>query len=310
MTDEYLDDGLFDDDLFDDDLAFDQELSARLRASLADVGPSEESERRILANLLAAQADRMGEGQQESLPVVVERISLDDLPAGVSTWGAASPKRRRNARRIRRTVFAAAAFLVVVSLGLGVFFAMRGVSPDVDALKSYDATSESSADAGVDAGAAEAVPEEVLNEAPALGMAPLGVSEADEQVEAEATEEYAASSADATSDGVEAVGMDELVASGGAFDVTTDPSYDLVVGHPVILLGGGKQLRVVWHDGEPAVIDGVWVEGLVAEAQACADDDEFDVVPCWVYALPVSEDGLYVVRYVEDGSYFAARMED
>jgi hypothetical protein len=104
--------------------------------------------------------------------------------------------------------------------------------------------------------------------------------------------------------------MDELVASGGAFDVTTDPSYDLVVGHPVILLGGGKQLRVVWHDGEPAVIDGVWVGGLVAEAQACADDDEFDVVPCWVYALPVSEDGLYVVRYVEDGSYFAARVED
>lgn len=306
MTDEYLDDGLFDDDLFDDDLAFDQELSARLRASLADVGPSEESERRILANLLAAQADRMGEGQQESLPVVVERISLDDLPAGASTWGAASPKRRRNARRIRHTVFAAAAFLVVASLGLGVFFAMRGARSDSATFKSYDATTESSGDAG----AAEAAPGEAANEAPALGMAPLGISGADEQVEAEATEEYAASSADATSDGVEAVGMDELVASGGAFDVTTDPSYDLVVGHPVILLGGGKQLRVVWHDGEPAVIDGVWVEGLVAEAQACADDDEFDVVPCWVYALPVSEDGLYVVRYVEDGSYFAARVED
>ena len=45
----------------------------------------------------------------------------------------------------------------------------------------------------------------------------------------------------------------------------------------------------------------------MGEAEAFTEDGS-DSVSCWVYRLPVSDDGLYVVRYVENGSCFAIRV--
>ena len=61
------------------------------------------------------------------------------------------------------------------------------------------------------------------------------------------------------------------------------------------------------HLGDPVIIGDEWVEGFKGDADAFTEDGK-DSVRCWVYLLPVSDDGLYVVRYVQDGSCYAARI--
>ena len=103
---------------------------------------------------------------------------------------------------------------------------------------------------------------------------------------------------------------EELLSSGGAFDVTADPSYPYACTYQEIQMRTGEVLRIEEHDGGPVLIDPIWVEDLLGEATAVSQEDDFDVMPCWVYRLPVSDDGLYVVRYLQGGTFYAARVVD
>lgn len=237
-----------------DELAVDEELRERLRSSLDVVGPSEEAEERMLANLLAA---------QEARAVTVEGIELPEVT--VIEGG----KRGRGASRRRGLALAAAAALAALALGVGVLSGGRAAQRGEMLVQSYDAGAAATSE-GVDA-------KEVV---------------ADEAVSEEAAEDVASG---------------ELLASGGAFDETGDPSYELAVTYPEVRLYSGEVLRVEEHDGGPVIIEEKWVEQLVGEAEAFTDDG-FESVGCWVYRLPASDDGLFAVRYIEGGSCFAIRL--
>ena len=285
-----------DDDFTADELAFDEELQERLRMALDAAGPSEEAEERMLANLLAAQEARAAEASDADAGAagVVEPI---ELPRVTVIEGG---KRGRKAPRGRRFALAAAAALAAVALGAGVIGFMTSQKNEAT-LQAYDtaaasATSDSDAEFDVyevDEAAGAAAPEALSAEA-VSGAAPEEKLMADEGASGGAIEGDAAE-------------PEELFTMGGAFDASGDPSYELAVTYPEVRLATGEVLLMEEHDGGPVIIEDKWVEQLVGEAEAFTEDGS-DSVSCWVYRLPVSDDGLYVVRYVENGSCFAIRV--
>lgn len=287
-----------DDDFTADELAFDEELQERLRMALDVAGPSEEAEERMLANLLAAQEARAAEASDADAGTAgaVEPI---ELPQVTVIEGG---KRGRKAPRGRRFALAAAAALAAVALGAGVIGFMTSQKNEAT-LQAYDtaavsATSDS--DAEFDAyevdEAAEAAAPEALSAEAVGGAAPEEKLMADEGASGGAIEGDAAE-------------PEELFTMGGAFDASGDPSYELAVTYPEVRLATGEVLLMEEHDGGPVIIEEKWVEQLVGEAEAFTEDGS-DSVSCWVYRLPVSDDGLYVVRYVENGSCFAIRVAE
>ena len=284
-----------DDDFTADELAFDEELQERLRMALDAAGPSEEAEERMLANLLAAQEARAAEASDADAGAagVVEPI---ELPQVTVIEGG---KRGRKAPRGRRFALAAAAALAAVALGAGVIGFMTSQKNEAT-LQAYDAAASATSDSDaefdayeVDEAAGAAAPEALSAEA-VSGAAPEEKLMADEGASGGAIE------GDAAEPG-------ELFTMGGAFDASGDPSYELAVTYPEVRLATGEVLLMEEHDGGPVIIEDKWVEQLVGEAEAFTEDGS-DSVSCWVYRLPVSDDGLYVVRYVENGSCFAIRV--
>lgn len=288
-----------DDDFTADELAFDEELQERLRMALDAAGPSEEAEERMLANLLAAQEARAAEASDADAGAagVVEPI---ELPRVTVIEGG---KRGRKAPRGRRFALAAAAALAAVLLGVGVTSVMGSSQKNGATLQAYDATAVSAtsdSDAEFDAyevdETAEAAAPEALSAEAVGGAAPEEKLIADEGASGGAIEGDAAE-------------PEELFTMGGAFDASGDPSYELAVTYPEVRLATGEVLLMEEHDGGPVIIEEKWVEQLVGEAEAFTKDGS-DSVSCWVYRLPVSDDGLYVVRYVENGSCFAIRVAE
>ena len=286
-----------DDDFTADELAFDEELQERLRRSLDVVGPSEEAEERMLANLLAAQEARAAEASDADAGTagVVEPI---ELPQVTVIEGG---KRGRKAPRGRRFALAAAAALAAVALGAGVIGFMTSQKNEAT-LQAYDAAASATSDSDaefdayeVDEAAEAAAPEALTAEAVG-GAAPEEKLMADEGASGGAIEGDAAE-------------PEELFTMGGAFDASGDPSYGLAVTYPEVRLATGEVLLMEEYDGGPVIIEEKWVEQLVGEAEAFTEDGS-DSVSCWVYRLPVSDDGLYVVRYVENGSCFAIRVAE
>ena len=266
--------------------------------ALDAAGPSEEAEERMLANLLAAQEARAAEASDADAGTagVVEPI---ELPQVTVIEGG---KRGRKAPRGRRFALAAAAALAAVALGAGVIGFMTAQKNEAT-LQAYDtaavsATSDSDAEFDayeVDEAAGAAAPEALSAEA-VSGAAPEEKLMADEGASGGAIEGDAAE-------------PEELFTMGGAFDASGDPSYGLAVTYPEVRLATGEVLLMEEYDGGPVIIEEKWVEQLVGEAEAFTEDGS-DSVSCWVYRLPVSDDGLYVVRYVENGSCFAIRVAE
>jgi hypothetical protein len=248
----------------------------------------------MLANVLAAQAEResqdVSEGASASDAPGVERFGLPDVTARegfelVEGYGAARRRRRRVVG------IAVAASIVVALAGVGL------------SLRTTNGTSDAASEASYEAEAPKG--EEATNGAEKIVMqsdAAAGSATLDEE---EATQELDAMGGSIVDD--EAYSSD-LEAMGGSFDVSADPSYELASRYQLIRLEGQFDLHIVEHDGGPGFIDREWEEGLVGEAIAYDESDESDFVPCWVYRLPVSDDGLYVIRYIEDGSFYAARV--
>ena len=99
----------------------------------------------------------------------------------------------------------------------------------------------------------------------------------------------------------------DLATNGGAFDGLAVESYVLAQDHPVVVMPSGEVLDIVEHDGGPGEIGPEWSEGLVCEALAYTPDGS-ESVDCSVFALPVSDDGIFAVSYGDDGRLYAARM--
>ncbi|MDO5119416.1 MAG: hypothetical protein Q4D48_04965 [Coriobacteriales bacterium] len=286
MTDDWFDDT----DLLSEDLAFDEELRAHLRSSFDAIGPSQEAEDRMLANLLAAQAAQSEQADHQA--AVVEPIELPDVDEDgfKLVWNAPDKTARRRPRW--RINLAAAASIAAVAISVGVMFSLgnmhsKNTAPDTVAEEAtYNAESESAAPMGAEKNVSGNAAEADTVALEAVGDAAASTEESDQE---------------------QAIPND-LVFSGGAFDVTGDPSYALAVTYQEVRLYDGRVLHIAEHQGEPVIIAEEWVEDLVEEAEAFSDDG-FESVKCWVYRLPVSDDGLYVVRYLEDGSAFAIRVD-
>lgn len=290
-----------DDDFTADELAFDEELQERLRMALDAAGPSEEAEERMLANLLAAQEARVADASDADAGAagVVEPI---ELPQVTVIEGG---KRGRKAPRGRRFALAAAAAFAAVALGAGVIGFMTSQKNEA-MLQAYDASAVSATSATSDSGAdfdayeSEGAAESALP--PNLSAEAVGGAAPEEKLMADEGASGGAIEGDAAE-------PEELLTMGGAFDASGDPSYELAVTYPEVRLATGEVLLMEEHDGGPIIIEEKWVEQLVGEAEAFTEDGS-DSVSCWVYRLPVSDDGLYVVRYVENGSCFAIRVAE
>lgn len=273
-----------------DEDGFDQEIYERLHAALDSAGPSEEAQDRMLANLLAAQMAH-GAARPEAVEAVelnshIDKVGMTDQPVaeGLSVLEGG---KRKGARRLRTLGLAVAASVVLAVLGVSVASRINGTS-----YQAADSAQEKVASAGSEADGFE--------------------EEASEAVPVALSAEEAPS--DSLSDTPDAGGaleppaeLETFEQSGGAFDVHEDPSYDLAVGYPEIRLRTGEVLMIEKHLGEPVIIGDEWVEGFKGDADAFSEDG-LDSVRCWVYLLPVSDDGLYVVRYVQDGSCYAVRI--
>lgn len=260
-----------------DDIAFDQEFSEKLRQALDVEVPTPEAEERMLATLLAAQQERVAQDGQDDVAVDSADIARFELPEvsakeGFELVEGYGARQQRKRRRVVGLAVAASIVIALVNVGIVIRAnkAESGAASDMQ-YESAEATSEETSSS--DKAGAEVI---VVNETVALPV--------DEGL------------------------VPEMEAMGGGFDVTGDPSYALASTYQLIYLEGMFDLRIEEHDGGPVLIDRQWEEGFVGEAIAYNEADESDSVPCWVYRLPVSEDGLYVVRYLEDGSFFAARV--
>lgn len=323
MTDSAFPEGR-DDEL---DLAFDEELQAHLRAALDVAGPSEEAENRMLANLLAAQAEKNREVEaaesKAAAASVVEPIELPETKSKrdfeLLTGGAARKKRASR----RRLGLAVAASILVVALGIGVFTQMGSAYKNTEALSpSQEAEVAESADEQRDAAqyesaaapnyeADESAVEVVDSDAPIVmqDSAPQAMQNAQssESGSSSKAEESGGASASDSGGAFYDETLGPLTANGGALIDKDDPSYPYVTTYREVHLSTGEVLAVVEHDGSAVRIDSKWVEDLVGEAQAFSEDGTSSMT-CWVYRLPVSDDGLYVVRYLEDGAYYAIRI--
>lgn len=302
----------------DDELQFDEELSRHLRASLDVAGPSEEAQDRMLAHLLAAQAAREQQLASESDPAVqtaaspaykrseetvvtVKRFEIPEAPKDdeepiVISGGRARESRRKRQSAVRRRYVgfgvAAAASLLIAFLGVSFALSSKDASSNAATSELYVQTDAAASEKAEAAGSA-AAPEAVYESNADTGYAN----------ELPETEEAA--------EDTNAIPLEEeLLASGGAFDVTADPSYPYACTYQEIQMRTGEVLRIEEHNGGPVLIDPIWVEDLLGEATAVSQEDDFDVMPCWVYRLPVSDDGLYVVRYLQGGTFYAARVID
>ena len=328
MTDAAFPEGR--DDEFD--LAFDEDLQAQLRAALDVAGPSEEAEDRMLANLLAAQAEKAHEAEiaeaKTATASVVEPIELPETKSKRDfelLTGSAARKKRTSQRRLGLAV---AASILVVALGIGVFTQMGNAYKDSGALNSsQEAEVAEVADEQRDATQYEsaAAPSYEADESSAEtfdGDAPIMMQDIAPEAMSNATSSETGSSASSSASKAEEAGsapasdsggafydesLSQLTANGGALIDKDDPSYPYVTTYREIHLSTGEVLAVVEHDGSAVRIDTKWVEDLVGEAQAFTEDGTSSMT-CWVYRLPVSDDGLYVVRYLEDGAYYAIRV--
>lgn len=314
------------------DLAFEEDLRAHLRAALEGVGPSEEAEDRMLANLMAAQAEKTREAEaaeaEASARAVVEPIELPAAKPGrdfeLLTGGAARKKRASQ----RRLGLAVAASILVVALGVGVFAQMGNAYKDSGALSSsQEAEVAASADeqgneAQYEGMAAPSYEAESSSAEVVDGDAPMMMQDAAPEAAQNARSSETGSSTSDSASKAEEPGeasaadsggafydesLSSLTANGGALIDKDDPSYPYVTAYREIHLSTGEVLAVVEHDGSAVRIDSKWVEDLVGEAQAFSEDGTTSTT-CWVYRLPVSDDGLYVVRYLEDGAYYAIRV--
>ncbi|MBQ9005668.1 MAG: hypothetical protein IJ092_04760 [Atopobiaceae bacterium] len=285
-SDKKDEDWLYDDDA---DLAIDQEIYDRLHAALDAAGPSEEAQDRMLASLLAAQELRNA-SLQDVEPNGEVNGSVEYVPftgkIANRNFTVLQGRKRRAARRTLGLAIAAS-FLIAV-LGVSVGSHILG-----DANQSADYAQETAAPA----------------EAEAMGSAKNEMAETDlVSLSSEADSAEPVSEESAPDEALDSSSeLDAFAPSGGAFDVSADPSYDLAVGYPEIRLRSGEVLKIEEHLGDPVIIGDEWVEGFKGDADAFSEDG-LDSVRCWVYLLPVSDDGLYVVRYVQDGSCYAARI--
>ena len=284
------DDGMAQGDLYedDDDFGFDLEIYERLHEALDSAGPSEEAQDRMLSKLLEAQ--RMHEEESAVDPQVVDLNDDFDYVDKTDKQGqggltlVGGKKRRPRSRTI---ALAVAASLMLAVMGVSVASQANKASSSA-----ADYAQETAVPSETDVGAS---PKELAPEAESVSYS---------------SEEVATGSAvdEATGGAIESDSELEMFEqSGGAFDVSSDPSYELAVAYPEIRLRSGEVLMIEEHLGDPVIIGDEWVEGFKGDADAFSEDGK-DSVRCWVYLLPVSDDGLYVVRYVQDGSCYAARV--
>ena len=280
------------------DMELDLEIRERLKEALDAAGPSEEVQDRMLANLLAAQAEREAaldaDEQDDASNVGVDYAAATekDPHGGFTVLGG---RRRGTARRALGLAVAASLLLAVLGVTVG-SLAGKGSSQAANYAQESAVPSDSYA--------ATPNKEQMDADAPAE-LSSEEESAVMDSVEADAVESR--SDEGPVGGAIEQPSeFDPFASSGGAFDVSSDPSYDLAVGYPEIRLRSGEVLMIEEHQGDPVIIGDEWVEGFKGDADAFSEDGK-DSVRCWVYLLPVSDDGLYVVRYVQEGSCYAAR---
>lgn len=305
--------------------AFDEMMSVRLRVALDAAGPSEATEDRILAAILAARGD-LGDTAMAASSLAVDEME----PAGLSVQDASpelalAPAPASEMEAVQQMALAAEQEgepeepepavepqprrgvaetsdltddLLQLNQGrkkpLRYRYFAIGIAACICLALAVVTISRMGNGVSYRGDSMTAKSEEALESeavADADGAMPTasesGAAGAPEVVgEAEEAAEYDA-----------AVPTEEVRETGGALT------------HPEVTLSDGTTLVIVFGGEEPEAVDPTAVGEFVEEAVAYGSDLDDGGVPCEVYRLIAQsdEDGaLYAVRYVNDGAFFLA----
>lgn len=260
-------------DPFEAEAAFDEAIAA----AFARMGPSEETEDRMLAALLAT-CDEGSEHTEKRA-----QVANDNTPR--KSVLTIDPKGRRRKRRIGKALLPAAACLVLL-VGVGAFAYYGSLS---NSLSSTDSSMHDLSSAGTTS-SAESTKDPSTNSEP---------SDEAPQVIQDVLSENAGSSA--SGDAGSNASSD---ASAGA-----DANADADARYPFVRLASGRTLRIAIDDAGIPLIANPSLVGTELEQATASNGTPGDTVTCTVFASTSTEHP-YAVRYAgEERAFWADETE-